>query len=362
MQRIDTATRAEDLFGPGKDGFTDGDPETALAPTHLNAAFFNSVQEELATVVEAFGPLDPAGYSQVYQALSFAFDIMAIPSMVQRGNTGDARFRSAAGNDEGRIVVICDPSLPAGAAMTFNSSDGRSFSAIGLGDGSIVPPQAICWAPGPGLFVIVAAAGEIHTSPDTGTWTKRLPQYAFAGEWKDVAANHAIIVAVCGTEVQTSVDGVTWLKRVHPSNAKLVTWSDRAQRFLTVGADNQIATSPDGITWTALSDAPEDITALGAGPAGFIAGNELIQKLMFSVDGSAWTVFDVDYDPRRITRGGVIVGTQGFGTGVLALGPGKQRRIGAAVSFNFYKIVRTPAFWVAGDSDGKIYVSQMLPF
>lgn len=55
MQRITTATRAIDLFGAGKDGFRDGDLAQAIAATDFNAAWFNQIQEEIASFVEAAG-------------------------------------------------------------------------------------------------------------------------------------------------------------------------------------------------------------------------------------------------------------------------------------------------------------------
>jgi len=74
MKRIDTATRAIDLFGPGKDGFKDGDLANGVAPTDFNAAWVNNVQEELASVVEAAGlVLDGATRNQALQALTQLF-------------------------------------------------------------------------------------------------------------------------------------------------------------------------------------------------------------------------------------------------------------------------------------------------
>lgn len=70
MRRIDTPTAAEDLFGPGKDGFRDGNPALAILATRLNAAFFNAMQEEIAGVVEGAGlALNPADNTQLFQAI-----------------------------------------------------------------------------------------------------------------------------------------------------------------------------------------------------------------------------------------------------------------------------------------------------
>lgn len=70
MKRIDTATRAVNLFGTGKDGFKNGDLSAGDPPTDLNAGWFNGAQEELMTVIEGAG-LAPSGgdLTQLWQAL-----------------------------------------------------------------------------------------------------------------------------------------------------------------------------------------------------------------------------------------------------------------------------------------------------
>lgn len=55
MHRIDTPTAQKDKFGAGKNGFTGGNPQTGELPTALDAPFFDSVQEEISSVIEAAG-------------------------------------------------------------------------------------------------------------------------------------------------------------------------------------------------------------------------------------------------------------------------------------------------------------------
>lgn len=70
MHRIDTATKAVDLFGPGKHGFKDGNPLTGDPSTTLNASLFNHLQEEIARAIEASGQaLDASKYDQLTQAI-----------------------------------------------------------------------------------------------------------------------------------------------------------------------------------------------------------------------------------------------------------------------------------------------------
>lgn len=69
MQRIATATRKIDLFGAGKDGFTSGNVNSKIAPTQLEAKWFNNVQEEVANFIEQLGlTLDPADRTQMFKA------------------------------------------------------------------------------------------------------------------------------------------------------------------------------------------------------------------------------------------------------------------------------------------------------
>lgn len=70
MKRIDTSTRAVDLFGAGKDGFKDGDLANGVVPTDFNAAWPNGVQEEIARAIEAAGiVLSGVDLTQLTQAI-----------------------------------------------------------------------------------------------------------------------------------------------------------------------------------------------------------------------------------------------------------------------------------------------------
>lgn len=71
MKRIDTSTAAADLFGEGKDGFTDGNPLQDIPSTQFDASFWNHVQEEIANVIEGAGDtLDPADRAQLITAIT----------------------------------------------------------------------------------------------------------------------------------------------------------------------------------------------------------------------------------------------------------------------------------------------------
>ncbi|EME5174128.1 carbohydrate kinase [Escherichia coli] len=70
MHRIDTPTAQKDKFGAGKNGFTRGNPQTGTPATDLDDDYFDSIQEELAGIVEASGTtLDKSKRNQVLTAM-----------------------------------------------------------------------------------------------------------------------------------------------------------------------------------------------------------------------------------------------------------------------------------------------------
>ncbi|OTE75936.1 hypothetical protein AW123_22845 [Escherichia coli] len=70
MHRIDTKTAQKDKFGAGKNGFTRGNPQTGTSATDLDDDYFDMLQEELCSVVEASGAsLEKARHDQLLTAL-----------------------------------------------------------------------------------------------------------------------------------------------------------------------------------------------------------------------------------------------------------------------------------------------------
>ncbi|HCX5606317.1 TPA: tail fiber protein [Escherichia coli] len=70
MHRIDTKTAQKDKFGTGKNGFTRGNPQTGTPATDLDDDYFDMLQEELCSVVEASGAsLEKGRHDQLLTAL-----------------------------------------------------------------------------------------------------------------------------------------------------------------------------------------------------------------------------------------------------------------------------------------------------
>lgn len=74
MKRIDSANVHLDLFGPGKHGFSGGNPSTNTPATFLTPDWCNHVQEELANAVEGLGvTLNSGARNQLITALLATF-------------------------------------------------------------------------------------------------------------------------------------------------------------------------------------------------------------------------------------------------------------------------------------------------
>ena len=69
-------TRHLNKFGPGRDGFANGDPIAGVPSTDLEAEWFDAIQEEIAAVAEFGGiPLNPNDNKQLLQAIQRIYQL-----------------------------------------------------------------------------------------------------------------------------------------------------------------------------------------------------------------------------------------------------------------------------------------------
>lgn len=106
MRRIDTATKAVDLFGPGKHGFKAGNVLAGEAPTKLAADWFNHVQEEIARLVEEFFGVELDGESVNQLATLFIAKFALYATLESPALTGNPTAPTqAAGNNTTRLAT-----------------------------------------------------------------------------------------------------------------------------------------------------------------------------------------------------------------------------------------------------------------
>ncbi|EEW5971012.1 phage tail protein [Escherichia coli] len=98
MHRIDTLTAVKDKFGPGKNGFTDGNIRTGRLATWLNSAMWDAIQEEMCAVIERAGiELNKEEHDQLYKAiLLLAGGVINEVALLAKNNLSDVEDRDGA--------------------------------------------------------------------------------------------------------------------------------------------------------------------------------------------------------------------------------------------------------------------------
>jgi len=189
-------------------------------------------------------------------------------------------------------------------------------------------------------------SGTITISPDTEVTTGTKLTATYSGsetvsyQWKNASANvgtnskeftptepgrHTVTVSAEGYKSKTSsavtVTLPTWTAVVD------ITFSIKAiayggGKFVAVGYDGKMATSTDGITWTAVTTTLFDniiggttvksvIYAIAYGNGKFVAGGQF-GKMAVSIDGTTWTavtdstftIYSIVYDNGKFVAGG----------------------------------------------------------
>lgn len=97
MHRIDTPTAQADKFGPGKNGFTNGDPATGRRATDLNSDMWDAVQEEICTVIEKSGlALNKDQHDQLHQAIVKIITSKIPDALLKKNNLSDLADKALA--------------------------------------------------------------------------------------------------------------------------------------------------------------------------------------------------------------------------------------------------------------------------
>ncbi|EOM7228008.1 TPA: hypothetical protein ACH7DL_003353 [Escherichia coli] len=144
MHRIDTKTAEKDKFGAGKNGFTRGNPQTGTPATDLDDDYFDMLQEELCSVVEASGAsLEKGRHDQLLTALRALLlsrknpfgDIKSdgtVKTALENLGLGEAATRNV-GTDTGQVPDMSSFTTGySGAANWPNSKSGWSKGPDGV--------------------------------------------------------------------------------------------------------------------------------------------------------------------------------------------------------------------------------------
>lgn len=109
MDRINGSFVAPDLHGAGKDGFKDGNKALGIPATIVNAEFMNSLQEEIANVIEAQGiVLNIADKAQLKQAIELMVKGGDYKASVRVASTAAINLAAPGANIDGVAMVAGD--------------------------------------------------------------------------------------------------------------------------------------------------------------------------------------------------------------------------------------------------------------
>jgi photosystem II stability/assembly factor-like uncharacterized protein len=375
MQRIDTATRAQNLFGAGKDGFTEGAiGPPRVAATAMSAAWHNAVQEEIARVIEAYASeLNPADNSQLVRVLRgfveanwteatptgaalIPFDVYAACSLgpnggaVIGGTNGYVQVSDDGSGSSWTTVPqqLADPvsGHPDITGLAYNVA-GNMLVAVGKASGGS-GKAALWWSNDKGItwvqnfydvpedinaIIYNAAFGWIAVGNDglcikaadpTGAWTS-MGNISLGANLHALAYN-----AVTGTllatadgapaQVLTSVDnGVTWAPTPIPgAYDTLYAACAYGPLFLVAGSGGQMYSSAG---WALLAGVGSTVRAMVCAPGGVILAVCDDASLYSSVDGGAtWTRHYAARLPNSLYALAWLTAGSGIGFGWLAAG------------------------------------------
>lgn len=122
------------------------------------------------------------------------------------------------------------------------STDGISWTSRTVGSSAVLNGAAF----GAGLYVVVAATGNIFSSDDLVTWTSR---FAGTNNLNDVIFANGIFVAVGVTNtIRTSTDGITWTAATATGVWRRIIYANSL--FVVIGDSGALATSTNGTTWS----------------------------------------------------------------------------------------------------------------
>ena len=150
MRRIDTPSRALDLFGPGRDGYEDLPP----AKTQLSGSAMNHLQEEIARGIESQGGiLDAGNYGQLGEALAALKTTGA--AAVESGGSLTIESGATLQVDVGGEVT-CDGELTVTTSVAEFQAGLTVSGAVGdFQDGLTVTAGATTMGSGPGDLVTI---------------------------------------------------------------------------------------------------------------------------------------------------------------------------------------------------------------
>lgn len=234
MQRVTHSTKATDLFGIGKHGYTAGEPGVTPA-TVLEAARVNELQEEICSVIEAAGAtVDGGSNHQMRDAIN-----------------------TLIGNQAGATSVLSETQAAQSLRLAF-STPGKFPRDMAIKTGAQGSLAGV---------LLVGDSGYLATRVLGGALTNRTPGSGFSGNFTACCTDAGGTYVAVGdaAEVQTSADGQTFTRRNSGGANQLYWVTSDGTKVLTGGAGGALylASTATG-TYSAVTS-PAGSTALSSG-------------------------------------------------------------------------------------------------
>lgn len=273
MDRISTSTAVPDLFGAGKPGFRDGNKALGILPTDLNALLFNSIQEELMSVIEGAGlAADDADFTQLRQA---------IQAMIINGQ------KSVIIHD-----AVFEASVADGNAVYWHVGNGEFTKA--LADGSTAQ-NAVGFADVTNEKVYAFGAAPIFTGLTPGAYYL---DGTTPGAITAVAPATNIVklgLAVSATEIYVDIDAGYVITDASETQKGLIEIATSTE--IQTGTDTTRAVTPEGLAHIVIGVGQTWQNVLGSRAAGVTYTNTTGRPILVNIvlsTGTAGRTFIVN--------------------------------------------------------------------
>lgn len=245
--------------------------------THAGAAAENELPADGRSLLKA-------NYSALYNAIGDSYTqafttnpTITTPSLPSSTTWIDVAYGA------GLFIAISS------GGITAVSSD---FGATWQAGGSLPAATYMGIAYGGGIFVAVATGVAFSVSSADGiTWTQRtMPA---ANNWSCLAYGNGRFVAYASNGTAYSMDGVLWVAGGAPgptySTGKIAFGSGRFVVGDALNISSQLATTTDGITWTASTlPSSRRVRGLAYGNGFFTITSNTSAQTLYSWDGLTW--------------------------------------------------------------------------
>ncbi len=171
MKRIDSANARPDMFGAGKKGFHSNDDVLGQDATYLTPDWCNTIQEELANLLEKHGiVLDPNNRQQLFELLATYPDLENLADAIEARFVSEAAFNKQARDElQAQITALMNhvvyPRIVASGVLYYvGGENGGSLSWLGGTDGWSVENDKVI---APSIYNLTDRNFGIFLSPES---------------------------------------------------------------------------------------------------------------------------------------------------------------------------------------------------